>query len=106
MIEKTIDILQRQNEWPEKLSRATLEVNKRVINHLLYSPSQIFLGFNPVGSLEINFPVKSRQGLTSSLLAGLADVISEEEDHANRKYEKKPKNVQIYTRTEQQIDIM
>ncbi|POS82271.1 hypothetical protein EPUL_005521, partial [Erysiphe pulchra] len=73
MIEKTIDVLQRvlkkithdPKQWPDNVERAALELNKRVIAHLMHSPSQIFFGFNPAGILEATYLSKKRKSLLS-----------------------------------------
>ncbi|RKF59802.1 hypothetical protein OnM2_057042 [Erysiphe neolycopersici] len=91
MIEKSVDILQRvlkkitpdQKLWPERLSKATLEVNKREIAHLAYSPSEIFLGFNPSGPLEIKYKTDRRQSLGEVMKGNLGNVLPEDDEHAD-----------------------
>ncbi|RKF54361.1 hypothetical protein OnM2_098042 [Erysiphe neolycopersici] len=68
-------------QWPDKVERATLELNKRVIAHLMHSPSQIFFGFNPVGIYEATYLSKKRKSLLSALKIDISNVILEEEEH-------------------------
>ncbi|RKF54269.1 hypothetical protein OnM2_099002 [Erysiphe neolycopersici] len=56
------------------VATATLEVNRREIPHLLYSPSQILFGFNPVGALEIIFPLEERRSLVAGLASGYVTI--------------------------------
>jgi hypothetical protein len=46
-----------------------------------YSPSEILLGFNPVGSLESKFPTTHRQGLLSALAQDLPEAFPENDEH-------------------------
>ena len=92
MVEKAVDVLQRvlkkvspdPKKWAEKVPRAVLEVNKREIAHLSYSPSEILLGFNPLGSLEIKYSVHRRQELIEAMGADLVDLLPKDEEHANQ----------------------
>ncbi|POS83424.1 hypothetical protein EPUL_004130, partial [Erysiphe pulchra] len=91
MIEKSVDILQKVLKkmtpdpklWPERLSKATFEVNKREIAHLAYSPSEIFLGFNPSGPLEVKYKVDRRQSLGEVMKIDLGNVLPEDNEHAD-----------------------
>ncbi len=64
MVEKGNDILQRVLKkstssyinWPNHLAAAVFETNQREIEHLGYSPHEIFFGFQPAGWLETTFP--------------------------------------------------
>ncbi|POS81989.1 hypothetical protein EPUL_006423, partial [Erysiphe pulchra] len=104
MVEKTIDILQRvlkkmtvdPKEWSNNVERATLEVNRREIPHLMHSPSQIFLGFNPSGPLEVNYPTEKRKSLTSALKIDVSSVVLEDDEHSNKVIEFLANRMHVY----------
>ncbi|KAI0994842.1 hypothetical protein K3495_g13340 [Podosphaera aphanis] len=103
MIEKAVDILQRvlkkvspkPQEWPERISKAIREMNKREIAHLSYSPSEILLGFNPVGPFEVSYPLEKRESLTAEMKTDLQKVLPEEEEHGNQVIDFIAKRIQI-----------
>ncbi|KAI0997594.1 hypothetical protein K3495_g10592 [Podosphaera aphanis] len=90
MVEKSVDILQRVlkkispdlNSWAKNVPVATIEVNGREIPHLLYSPAQILFGFNPIGSMEVKFPVEFRRHLSEKLIVNDMDIFPDENEHA------------------------
>ncbi|POS82013.1 hypothetical protein EPUL_006779, partial [Erysiphe pulchra] len=89
MIEKTVDVLQRvlkkksldPKNWPEYVQNSVFEVNRREIAHLLYSPSEIFLGFSLAGSLETKFPILQRQNMSTLLKNGDDTVFPTDDEH-------------------------
>ncbi|RKF56148.1 hypothetical protein OnM2_083052 [Erysiphe neolycopersici] len=91
MVEKAVDVLQRVlkkitrelKQWPGNMDKATFEVNKREIPHLMHSPSQILFGFNTVGSLEVNFQTKKKKSLLSALRIDVSSVMLEDEEHSD-----------------------
>ncbi|KAI0995670.1 hypothetical protein K3495_g12511, partial [Podosphaera aphanis] len=88
MIEKAVDIFQRvlkkistsPSKWPESVPQAVFEINNREITHLLYSPAQIFLGFEPVGAAETRCPGFQRQSLSGALLLD-EDISLDKDEH-------------------------
>ncbi|KAI1000425.1 hypothetical protein K3495_g7774 [Podosphaera aphanis] len=78
MVEKAVDLVQRV------LKKTVLEVNRREIPHLLYSPAQILFGFNPVSAFDIEFPVERRGAVAAGLSGVSPDIYLEEEEHLDR----------------------
>lgn len=68
------------SKWPDKVSKATFEVNNRVITHLLHSPAQILLGFEPSGATEKKFPKLKRESL-SGAIKRQEDIFPSEDQH-------------------------
>ncbi|RKF81396.1 Pro-Pol polyprotein [Golovinomyces cichoracearum] len=91
MVEKAIDILQRilkkttdVRRWANNVPAATLEVNKREIPHLTYSPPNILFGFDPAGTLDVKFPLEKRKNLAASLARGKTDIYLNDDEHADK----------------------
>ncbi|KAI0997733.1 hypothetical protein K3495_g10457 [Podosphaera aphanis] len=92
MIEKSVDLIQRvlkkitdgSVDWAEKVPAAVLEVNKREIAHLLYSPAQILFGFNPVSRVELKFPVERHTVLAAGLRNGSLNIYPSIEEHSDK----------------------
>lgn len=70
MVEKANDLVQRvlKKSGPPhtfylRLAPSVLELNRREIPHLGYSPFEIHHGFQPAGSLEKAFPDEHRTTL-------------------------------------------
>ncbi|RKF60729.1 hypothetical protein OnM2_048076 [Erysiphe neolycopersici] len=68
------------SKWPQNVPRAVFEVNNREIIHLLYSPAQILLGFEPTRAMAQKCPDYKRQALTAAInLQG--DIFPGEDEH-------------------------
>lgn len=86
MVERAVRILQEvmgkslegsRANWGSLVTKAVLEVNRREISHLGFTPCEIFLGFQPEGELECEFPCYHREALMASLQT---DECFEEDD--------------------------
>ncbi|KAI0995727.1 hypothetical protein K3495_g12454 [Podosphaera aphanis] len=91
MIEKAVDLIQRvlkkvtngSSNWAQNVPTAVLEANKREIQHLLYSPATIMLGFNPVNTVEIKFPTDRRRLLAAGLSSLDMNVLPSRDEHSD-----------------------
>lgn len=114
MIEKSVDILQRvlkkmlskTSEWPEMVPAVTLEVNRREIPHLLYSPSQILFGFNLVSALEIKFPLGERRSLAAGLASCYGTIFLGESEHSEQVINHILKHIEIQREALERPDLM
>ncbi|RKF60317.1 hypothetical protein OnM2_052067 [Erysiphe neolycopersici] len=72
MIEKAVQVIQQvlgktldenRGQWASIVERAKLEVNRRSIEHLGFSPCEIFLVFQPALELETEYALYHREAL-------------------------------------------
>ncbi|KAI1005920.1 hypothetical protein K3495_g2300 [Podosphaera aphanis] len=92
MVEKAVDLVQRvlkkmtngSHDWASKFSAAVLEVNRRGIPHLLYSPAQILFGFDPVSTLDVKFPINHRKVLAAGLSGSDGNILLNDDEHLDR----------------------
>lgn len=90
MIEKAIDKLQQVlkkitkdfSKWLQNVPRAVFEVNNREIIHLLHSPAQILLEFEPTRAMARKYPEYKRQTLTAAINS--QDILPGEDELFNQ----------------------
>ncbi|POS83124.1 hypothetical protein EPUL_005582 [Erysiphe pulchra] len=89
MIEKAVQIIQQvlgktldedRGQWAPLVERAELEVNRQSIEHLGFSPCEIFLGFQPALELETEYPSYHREALQAVMNTDLAFQYDTEEE--------------------------
>ncbi|RKF84327.1 hypothetical protein GcM1_115006 [Golovinomyces cichoracearum] len=106
MVEKALGLAQRirkkitdgKQDSAVRVSTAVLEVNRREIPLLLFSPVQILFGFSPASTLEDNFPMERRKVLAAAPTTGSIIVYLEEDEDSEKVVNYAKKNKEIVDR--------